>query len=75
MEEAARSRRDGQSGSFKAQRAELPFDNPLGDANAVDPNTGRVTDPGAFMRINSVQDLAREGIDERQFRLGLRIRF
>ena len=50
-------------------------DNSLGDANAVDPNTGRVTDPGAFMAINSVQDLAREGIDERQFRLGLRIRF
>jgi hypothetical protein len=50
-------------------------DNSLGDANNVDPKTGRVTDPGSFMTITGVQDLAREGIDERQFRLGLRIRF
>ncbi|HUK15513.1 MAG TPA: TonB-dependent receptor [Bryobacteraceae bacterium] len=48
-------------------------DNYLGDANAWDPKTGRVTDPGAFMTLdNGVCDLAREGIDERQFRLGIR---
>jgi hypothetical protein len=55
------------------------LDNSLGDANAFDPSTGRVTDPGSFMTlnagINGNCDLAREGIDERQFRLGLRIQF
>jgi hypothetical protein len=55
------------------------IDNYLGDANAFDPKTGRVTDPGSFMTlnggINGNCDLAREGIDERQFRLGLRIQF
>ena len=55
------------------------IDNYLGDANAYDPKTGRVTDPGSFMTlnggINGNCDLAREGIDERQFRLGLRIQF
>jgi hypothetical protein len=50
-------------------------DNSLGDANSIDPKTGHITDPGAFMTINAVKDLAREGIDERQFRLGVRIRF
>ena len=30
---------------------------------------------GDFMTINDVQDLAREGIDERQFRIGLRLVF
>jgi hypothetical protein len=34
-----------------------------------------VGDGEDFMTITSVQDLAREGIDERQFRLGLRIKF
>jgi hypothetical protein len=47
----------------------------IGDANSIDQTTGRVTDPGTFMTIQGVQDLAREGIDERQFRFGLRIRF
>jgi hypothetical protein len=47
----------------------------LGDANAIDPKTGRVTDPGSFMQITGVTNLAREGIDERQFRLGLRLSF
>ena len=55
------------------------IDNSLGDANAYDPRTGRVTDPGSFMTmangINGNCDLAREGIDERQFRIGLRIQF
>lgn len=54
------------------------FDYPdqyMGDANAIDQKTGRVTDPGPFMTIQGVQDLAREGIDERQSRVGLRIRF
>ncbi len=50
-------------------------DSCLCDANAIDQATGRVIDPGPFMTINGVQDLAREGIDERQFRLGLRIKF
>jgi hypothetical protein len=34
-----------------------------------------VGDGADFMTITSVQDLGREGIDERQFRLGLRIVF
>ena len=34
-----------------------------------------VGDGSDFMTITSVQDLGREGIDERQFRLGLRIVF
>jgi hypothetical protein len=38
------------------------------------PQNGRVIDPGAFMTLdNATCDLAREGIDEHQFRLGLRI--
>ena len=51
-------------------------DNYIGDANSIDQKTGRVTDPGSFMTLNNgMNDLAREGIDERQFRLGLRISF
>ena len=51
-------------------------DNYIGDANAIDQTTGRVTDPGPFMTLdNGVCDLAREGIDERQFRFGLRLSF
>ena len=51
-------------------------DNAIGDANSIDQRTGRVIDPGAFLTLdNGVTDLAREGIDERQFRLGLRISF
>ncbi len=50
-------------------------DSSLGDAGAFDPVTGRVTSQGDFMRITGVTDLAREGIDERQFRVGLRISF
>ena len=34
-----------------------------------------VCDGGDFMKITSVTNLAREGIDERQFRFGLRIGF
>ncbi len=34
-----------------------------------------VGDGEDFMTITSVQDLSREGIDERQFRLGLRVVF
>ena len=55
------------------------FSNPdssLGDANSIDQRTGRVIDPGPFMTLNNgVSDLAREGIDERQFRFGFRIQF
>ncbi len=50
-------------------------DNYLGDAGGFDPVTGRVTSQGDFMKITGVNDLAREGIDERQFRLGLRLSF
>jgi hypothetical protein len=51
-------------------------DNAIGDANSIDQRTGRVIDPGAFMTMsNGVTDLAREGIDERQFRFGLRLQF
>ncbi len=40
------------------------------------PDLRRVTDPGPFMTLNNgVCDLAREGIDERQFRFGLRLSF
>jgi hypothetical protein len=34
-----------------------------------------VSDGADFMTITGVQDLAREGIDERQFRFGLRLQF
>jgi hypothetical protein len=55
------------------------FSNPdssIGDANSIDQRTGRVLDAGPFMKLtNGVTDLAREGIDERQFRFGLRIQF
>ena len=34
-----------------------------------------VTDGSDFMTVTGVQDLAREGIDERQFRFGLRVSF
>ncbi|HEX5412462.1 MAG TPA: TonB-dependent receptor [Terriglobia bacterium] len=50
-------------------------DNSLGDAGAFDPVTGRVTDPGDFMTVTGVQDLAREGIDQRQFEFGLKLFF
>jgi hypothetical protein len=53
-------------------------DSSLGDANSFDPKTGRVIDAGSFMTIqggDGVTDLAREGIDERQFRFGLRLSF
>jgi hypothetical protein len=53
------------------------IDNYIGDANSIDQTTGRVLDPGPFMTLNGGIsgncDLAREGIDERQFRIGLRI--
>jgi len=48
-------------------------DNCLCDANATDPAIGRPTDQGDFMRVLGVTNLAREGIDERQFRVGLRL--
>jgi hypothetical protein len=38
-------------------------------------NNGRVADLGGFSEITSVTNLAREGIDERQFRFGLRLAF
>ena len=50
-------------------------DSSLADAGAFDPVTGRVTSQGDFMRITGVADLAREGIDERQIRFGLRLSF
>jgi hypothetical protein len=51
-------------------------DNAIGDANSIDPKTGRVIDPGSFMTLNNgMVTGSREGIDERQFRLGLRLSF
>jgi hypothetical protein len=50
-------------------------DTSLGDAGSFNPLTGRVIDQGDFMRVTGVSDLAREGIDERQFRFGLRFSF
>jgi Carboxypeptidase regulatory-like domain/TonB dependent receptor-like, beta-barrel len=50
-------------------------DNSLGDANSFDPVTHVVTDPGSFMTVSGVQDLAREGIDERQFEFSLKLFF
>jgi len=50
-------------------------DTSLGDAGSFNPANGRVVDQGDFMKITSVADLAREGIDERQFRFGLRFSF
>ena len=50
-------------------------DNSLGDANAFDPVTHVVTDPGDFMTVTGVQDFAREGIDERQFEFSLKLSF
>lgn len=50
-------------------------DNCVCDANAFDPVTNAVTDPGSFMTVTGVQDLAREGIDERQFEFSLRLSF
>ena len=38
-------------------------------------NNGRIADLGGFSEITSVTNLAREGIDERQFRFGLRFTF
>jgi hypothetical protein len=50
-------------------------DNSIGDADSIDQATGRVIEQGSFMRITGVTNLAREEIDERQFRLGLRFQF
>jgi hypothetical protein len=49
-------------------------DSCLCDAATIAKN-GQVTTGGSFMAITGVQDLAREGIDERQFRVGLRFSF
>lgn len=38
-------------------------------------NNGRIADLGGFSEITSVTNLGREGIDERQFRFGLRLVF
>lgn len=38
-------------------------------------NNGRIVDLGGFSEITAVTNLAREGIDERQFRFGLRLVF
>jgi hypothetical protein len=53
---------------------DLP-DSSLGDAGGFNPATGQVTEQGDFMAITGVTNLAREGIDERQFRFGVRISF
>jgi len=50
-------------------------DNYPADAGSINQATGRVTQQGDFMPVTGVTNLAREGIDERQFRIGLRIGF
>ena len=61
------------SGSFKVQvRVESYNFTNTPHLALPDNNVGDGSD---FMTITSVQDLAREGIDERQFRLGVRIMF
>jgi hypothetical protein len=52
------------------------FANPNSDASSLQlgPNN-TIQDLGGFATINSTTNLAREGIDERQFRFGLRISF
>ena len=69
------------SSILMAQRGPTP--DPLVKENAtvkLGPHTyvipdNNVGDGSDFMTITGVQDLAREGIDERQFRLGFRLVF
>jgi hypothetical protein len=51
------------------------FDLPGNNVSDMVLSNGRVADLGGFSEITSVTNLAREGIDERQFRLGLRFTF
>lgn len=51
------------------------FDLPGNNVSDMVLNNGRVADLGGFSEITSVTNLAREGIDERQFRFGLRLAF
>ncbi len=52
------------------------FANPGGNVSNLQLNNdGTVRDLGGFTEITGVTNLAREGIDERQFRFGLRISF
>ena len=52
------------------------FANPGANASNLSLNPdGSVRDLGGFTVITGVQNLGREGIDERQFRIGLRLSF
>ncbi len=50
------------------------FANPGGNVSAIDLSGGRLVTNG-FTEITGVTNLARDGIDERQFRFGLKLRF
>lgn len=51
------------------------FGNPGGNVSAASIRDGVVSDLGSYTVISSTTNLAREGIDERQFRFGIRIGF
>src|SRR5581483_4802881 len=50
------------------------FSNPGGNASAPTTSVGTLVTNG-FSEVTGVTNLARDGIDERQFRLGLKFRF
>jgi hypothetical protein len=51
------------------------FDLPGNNVSDMVLNNGNVVDLGGFSEISAVTNLARDGIDERQFRVGLRFTF
>jgi hypothetical protein len=51
------------------------FDLPGNNVSDMVLSNGRVADLGGFSEITAVTNLARDGIDERQFRVGLRFTF
>jgi hypothetical protein len=51
------------------------FDLPGNNVSDMVLNNGRIEDLGGFSEITAVTNLARDGIDERQFRFGLRLSF
>jgi len=53
------------------------FGNPGGNVSSMDANraTGQIVRLNGYTEITGVQNLGRDGIDERQFRFGLRLRF
>ena len=51
------------------------FDLPGNNVSDMVLNGGRIQDLGGFSEITAVTNLGRDGIDERQFRFGLRLSF